>query len=175
MPPAIHPYVSGRNLLGGALERTVSRDGGASRTVCGRGQQPGRPAAARRYRAPRRPCGRSAVSCAHPFTLSVQNTRPRPNSSTVSLHPGLPRSLQSHASLIVPATRFNFYLDGWAAGPYETLPLSGNGKVMVADNPRTGLACAYTGVLQCHLVGSETEDSQYAVTCSSIAEASRRS
>src|SRR6266566_741392 len=51
----------------------------------------------------------------------VQNTHPRPNSYTVSLHPELPRSLPSHASLIVLATRLNFHVDGWAAGPCETL------------------------------------------------------
>jgi hypothetical protein len=53
----------------------------------------------------------------------VQNTHPRPSSSTASVHPELPRSLPSHARSIVHAlTRPIFIAMGGAAGPCETLP-----------------------------------------------------
>ena len=46
------------------------------------------------------------------------------NSYTASLDPELPQSLPSHTSLMVHAPiRINFHVDGWAAGPCETLTL----------------------------------------------------
>ena len=58
-------------------------------------------------------------------------------SSTASLHPELPRSLPSHASLIVYVpTRLSFHIDGWAEGPCGTLPKLDKGRV-ADDSLRT--------------------------------------